>query len=236
MSAQTRAASCISKASRAGSTSLSAKPKKTTAWCRSSPWFAPAKTRSIARGSPIPKNWPTASLPAPEDLFAYQGLIIGSVEAGYFTPGQQELIREFVDRRGGGLLLLGGQFSLADGGWNASNLTDLLPTTLPAEAGTFHREADPRNGTTHTIAELAPAGADSIITRLVDDPAANAAKWKQLPYLMDYEDPGTPKPGAAVLAEHDYARRPQAAACWSRKTSAAAAPRSWPPEAVGAGR
>ncbi len=135
-----------------------------------------------------------------EDLFAYQGLIIGSVEAGYFTPGQQELIREFVDRRGGGLLMLGGQFSLADGGWNASNLTDLMPTTLPAEAGTFHREQDPRNGTTHTIAELAPAGANSIITRLVDDPTANAAKWKQLPYLMDYEDPGTPKPGAAVLA------------------------------------
>jgi uncharacterized membrane protein len=136
----------------------------------------------------------------PEDLFVYQGLIIGSVEAGYFTPGQQEMIREFVDRRGGGLLLLGGQFALADGGWNASKLTDLLPTTLPLQAGTFHREADPRNGTTHTTAELAPAGVDSIITRLVDDPAANAAKWKKLPYLMDYEDPGTPKPGAAVLA------------------------------------
>jgi uncharacterized membrane protein len=136
----------------------------------------------------------------PEDLFAYQGLIIGSVEAGYFTPAQQELIHEFVDRRGGGLLLLGGQFSMADGGWNASKLTDLMPTTLPTQAGAFHREADPRNGTTHTTAELAPAGLDNIITRLVDDPAANAAKWKQLPYLMDYEDPGTPKPGAAVLA------------------------------------
>ena len=135
-----------------------------------------------------------------EDMFAYQGLIIGSVEAGYFTPGQQELIRQFVDRRGGGLLLLGGQFALADGGWNATNLIDLLPTTLPTEPGTFHREQDPKNGTTHAMAELAPAGADSIITRVVDDPGANAAKWKQLPYLMDYEDPGTPKPGATVLA------------------------------------
>ena len=135
-----------------------------------------------------------------EDLFGYQGLIIGSVEAAYFSQAQQELIREFVDRRGGGLLLLGGQFSLADGGWNATNLTSLLPTTLPTQPSTFHREADPRNGTTHTFAELAPAGADSVITRLVDDPAANAAKWKTLPYLMDYEDPGTPKPGATVLA------------------------------------
>ena len=135
-----------------------------------------------------------------EDLFAYQGLIIGSVEAGYFTPVQQQLIRDFVDRRGGGLLLLGGQFSLADGGWNATNLTDLFPTVLPTQAGAFHREADPKTGTTHTTAELAPAGVDSIITRLVDDPAANAAKWKALPYLMDYEDPGTPKPGASVLA------------------------------------
>ena len=136
-----------------------------------------------------------------EDLFVYQGLIIGSVEAGYFSPAQQELIREFVDRRGGGLLMLGGQFALADGGWNASRLTDLFPTTLPTQPGTFHREADPKNGTTHTTVELAPAGVDSIITRLVDDPAANAAKWKTLPYLMDYEDPGTPKPGASVLAD-----------------------------------
>src|SRR5580700_6485653 len=136
----------------------------------------------------------------PEDLFVYQGLIIGSVEAGYFNPSKQELIREFVDRRGGGLLLLGGQFALADGGWSVSRLTDLLPTTLPTQASTFHREADPKSGTTHTTAELAPAGVDNIITRLVDDPAGNAAKWKKLPYLMDYEDPGTPKPGAAVLA------------------------------------
>src|SRR5579872_1587658 len=151
--------------------------------------------QGIADAKELAEGFPARA----EDMFVYQGLIIGSVEAGYFTPAQQELIREFVDRRGGGLLLLGGQFSLADGGWNASTLLDLLPTTLPTEANTFHREADPRNGTTHTTAELAPAGVDNIITRVVDDPAANAAKWKALPYLMDYEDPGTPKPGASVL-------------------------------------
>jgi len=159
-----------------------------------------SENKIYRQGIADPKELASGFPSRAEDLFVYQGLIIGSVEAGYFTPGQQELIREFVDRRGGGLLLLGGQFSLADGGWNATNLTGLFPTTLPTQAGTFHREADPRNGTTHTTSELAAAGVDSIITRLVDDPAANAAKWKALPYLMDYEDPGAPKPGAAVLA------------------------------------
>jgi uncharacterized membrane protein len=158
-----------------------------------------SENKIYRQGIADPKELADGFPSRPEDLFVYQGLIIGSVEAGYFTPVQQELIRQFVDRRGGGLLLLGGQFALADGGWKTSNLTELMPTVLPNEANTFHREADPKNGTTHTTAELAAAGVDSIITRLVDDPAANAAKWKKLPYLMDYEDPGIPKPGANVL-------------------------------------
>jgi uncharacterized membrane protein len=129
----------------------------------------------------------------PESLFAYQALVIGSVEATYFSPAQRELIREFVDRRGGGLLLLGGRFSLADGGWGVSNLADLLPLVLPGGKNTFH--VDP------ATVELTPAGVDSNITRLVDDPAANAERWKKLPHLIDYQEPGVPKPGAAVLAE-----------------------------------
>ncbi len=133
--------------------------------------------------------------------FLLRGMIIGSVEAGYFTPEQQELMHEFVDRRGGGLLLLGGEFSLADGGWAASNvITDLLPDHAPDSGWHLPSRGGSLNGVTHTTAELAPDGVDSIITRVVDDPAANAAKWKKLPYLMDYEDPGIPKPGALVLA------------------------------------
>lgn len=128
-----------------------------------------------------------------EDLFGYQAIIIGSVEVSYFTAAQKELIQQFVDRRGGGLLLLGGRASLGDGGWGASNLADLLPVVLPNKKGTFHR--DP------ATVELTPAGAESIITRLVEDPARNMERWKKLPYLMDYQEAGTPKPGAVVLAE-----------------------------------
>jgi uncharacterized membrane protein len=127
-----------------------------------------------------------------EDLFAYSGIIIGSVDADYFTPAQQELIREYVDRRGGGVLFLGGRSSLSDGGWGASSLNELLPTFLPAGRNNFHRNAA-------TVA-LTPAGIESPITRLLEDPAKNADRWRKLTYLADYEDPGSPKPGATVLA------------------------------------
>jgi hypothetical protein len=135
----------------------------------------------------------------PEDLFGYQGIILGSVEAGYFTPLQQELLREFVDRRGGGLLFLGGRFALGDGGWSGSSLVDLLPTYLPNSRNTFHR--DP------ATVELTAVGSDSPITRLMDDPAKNIDRWKKLTYLMDYQDAGTAKPGAAVLIEMNAGAR-----------------------------
>jgi hypothetical protein len=125
-------------------------------------------------------------------MFQYQAIILGSVEASYFTAGQQDLIKQFVDRRGGGLLMLGGgRFALTEGGWGASSLAELLPVTLPTTRGTFQREP--------ATAELTAAGADSVIARLVEDPAQNAERWKELPYLMNYQDPGRPKPGAAVL-------------------------------------
>jgi uncharacterized membrane protein len=133
-----------------------------------------------------------------EDLFQYDGIIVGSVEAGYFTPRQQELLREFVDKRGGGLLFLGGRFALADGGWGASSLTELIPTFLPNGKNTFHREP--------ATAQLTAAGAESAVTRLVDDPAKNVERWKKLPYMMDYQEAGNPKPGATVLAETNSGR------------------------------
>jgi uncharacterized membrane protein len=135
----------------------------------------------------------------PEDLFGYAGIIIGSVDADYFTPLQQELLREYVDRRGGGLLFLGGRYSLSDGGWAASSLNDLLPTLLPAGNHNFHRNA--------ATVELTPEGVDSPITQIMDDREKNALRWKKLTYLADYEDAGAPKPGATVLADMNAGRR-----------------------------
>ncbi len=128
-----------------------------------------------------------------EDLFGYSGIIIGSVAADYFTPLQQELLREYVDRRGGGVLFLGGKSSLGDGGWGSSSLNDLLPTFLPSGSHSFRRNP--------ATVELTAAGLDSPITRLLEDPKKNAERWKKLTYLADYEDPGSPKPGATELVD-----------------------------------
>lgn len=128
-----------------------------------------------------------------DELFGYQALIVGNVEAGYFSPSQQTLIREFVDRRGGGVLFLGGRAALGDGGWHRSPLADVLPVELPDRKGTFRREP--------ATAELTRAGMESLITRIEEDAEKNAARWKALPYLADYQETGAPKPGATVLAE-----------------------------------
>jgi hypothetical protein len=42
---------------------------------------------------------------------------------------------------------------------------------------------------------------------LLDDPAKNAERWKKLTYLADYQDAGSPKPGATELAQMNVGRR-----------------------------
>ena len=169
--------------------------------CSWSPCSVPARTKFIVRESAIPGSWPTSfSCPAQRICSAHSGIIIGSVDANFFTPLQQELLHEYVDRRAGGILFLGGRSSLSDGGWGASNLNDLLPTFLPAGNHNFHRNA--------ATVELTPRGKDSPITQLLDDPEKNVQRWKKLTYLADYEDAGfSPKPGAAVLADLQVGRR-----------------------------
>ncbi|HTU43960.1 MAG TPA: glutamine amidotransferase [Bryobacteraceae bacterium] len=144
--------------------------------------------QGIANAEELAEGFPNK----PEELFEFQGLILGSVEAGFFTATQQQMIKDFVDRRGGGLLFLGGRWALADGGYNAPPLAELLPVTLPQRKVTFER--------TMVAAELTDAGKQSLICRIEDDPEKSIQHWEVLPYLANYQDPGTAKPGAVVLA------------------------------------
>jgi uncharacterized membrane protein len=130
----------------------------------------------------------------PEELFTFDGLIIGSVEANYFTQTQQDLIREFANRRGGGILFLGGRFALAEGGYPRSPLAELLPVELPgAKGSTFHRDFSSQ--------EVTAQGRASLICRLVEDPDRNAERWAKMPQIANYNDVGEAKPGAVTLME-----------------------------------
>lgn len=128
-----------------------------------------------------------------EEMFQYQGIIIGGVEASYLTVTQLELLKQFVDRRGGGVLFTAGRGGLNEGGWGKSSVADLLPLALPDRKATFHR--DPAN------VELTAAGRESLICRLEEDPDKNVERWKKLPHLADFQEAGIPKPGALVLVD-----------------------------------
>jgi uncharacterized membrane protein len=149
--------------------------------------------QGIANPNELAEGFPSK----PEELFEYQGLILGSVEAAFFTTAQAQLIKDFVDRRGGGLLFLGGRAGLSDGGYNIQPFAELLPVNLPNKKTTFQR--------TFVPAELTEAGKRSLICRIEENADKSTAHWEVLPYLANYQDPGTPKPGAVVLARVNVA-------------------------------
>ena len=127
-----------------------------------------------------------------EELFKYDGLIIGSVEANYFSAQQQELIRDFADKRGGGVLFLAGRFALSDGAYAKTPLAEMMPLHLTNEKS-WSRD--------FATASLTDAGRESVICRIEEDRDKNIARWQKMPQIANYAVMGTPKPGAVVLMD-----------------------------------
>jgi uncharacterized membrane protein len=125
-----------------------------------------------------------------EELFAYRGLILGSVEAGFFTPDQLSMISDFVSQRGGGLLVLGGRRALGAGGYDDTPVADVLPLTL--------RRGAVGAGLPMAV-EPTRTGAGHPITQIRDTEEESAEAWEALPGLLDFHPPMDPKPGATVL-------------------------------------
>jgi uncharacterized membrane protein len=127
-----------------------------------------------------------------EELFSYDGLVLGSVEASAFTADQLRMISDFVSRRGGGLLALGGGRSFAEGGWGGTPVAETLPVTLDATtaAGTYFSEVvvlPARAGQAHPVVQLAATEA-----------ASNEA-WRNMPPLTSVNLIQSVKPGASTL-------------------------------------
>jgi uncharacterized membrane protein len=131
-----------------------------------------------------------------EELFSYHGLIIGSVEAGFFSADELRSLEAFVSRRGGGLLAIGGRLAFDGGKYKGTTLDDLLPVSLTGgpvdDANSFAPVYRP---------VLTGAGQAHPITRLNEDRAANQKAWNEMPQISISEVLSNVKPGASVLLE-----------------------------------
>ena len=130
----------------------------------------------------------------PDQLFGYKGLILGSIEAGFFTPSQQEMIVDFVGERGGGFMMLGGRGSFDAGGYAGTDIAEMLPVRLGDRQPEGSYVTDWLNFDPTAYGRQHPA------LQLVSDPAANLRRWRNMPPISAYNRISRAKPGAAVLA------------------------------------
>jgi hypothetical protein len=111
-----------------------------------------------------------------EELFGYRAIILGGIEANYFTPDQLRMIADFVSERGGGLLMLGSQRSYAEGGYAGTPVADVLPVVLGEAAVDGESDFFIETGVRPTR-----VGATHPATQIGDTEEASDARWLELP-------------------------------------------------------
>jgi len=140
-----------------------------------------------------------------EELFNYRAIVLGTVEAAAFSNEQLKMLEDFVDVRGGGVLVLGGPRSFSEGGWAGTPLSNALPVVLdraarPAQYPPMEIVVRPtRTGQSHPAAQIA------------DTEEAAAAKWLELPALTSLNPMPVSdlKPGANPLLTGVAGRGPE---------------------------
>ena len=127
-----------------------------------------------------------------EELFRYRGIILGSVEASFFTGDQLRMIAEFVSQRGGGLLALGGRHAFAEGGYARTPLADVLPVVLE------DTRAEPQFFAALKV-EPTAFGMTHGVTQLASTEEQSAERWKTLPPVSTLNPVRRTRPGAVTL-------------------------------------
>lgn len=140
------------------------------------------------------------------DLFAYDAVVFGNVEASFFTREQLETTAAFVAARGGGLLVLGGR-TFEREGLAGTALDEVLPVDPSDRRATVAR-AGPGTPATAGAVQLTGDGALHPATRI--GPSADDARrrWAVLPALAAVSAVGGPRAGAQVLATSGSDARP----------------------------
>lgn len=129
-----------------------------------------------------------------EELFGYRAVVLGSIEASFFTLDQLRMMSDYVSVRGGGLLALGGRRALAEGGYEGTPLSDVFPIDLAGP---------PRDTSVADEVALAPtaAGLQHPAMQLAGTDSGTAVRWRTMPHLTMVNRVGRAKPGATVLLE-----------------------------------
>jgi hypothetical protein len=121
-------------------------------------------------------------------------VVLGSVEAAFFTAEQLRMLGDFVSERGGGLLVLGGRDALGEGGYGGTAVSDALPLELQGVVG----ERAPLM--TLRATPTAAGGAHPALQLSASD-SLSRARWATLPPLTAVNRLGRSKPGATVLLD-----------------------------------
>jgi uncharacterized membrane protein len=126
-----------------------------------------------------------------DELFRYHLIIWSEIERDFFSQNQMDLTRDFVDKRGGSLLLMGGPRSFAGGNWQHSVIEPMLPVVLSSEK-------EEANGAFHPRPTM--DGVMSGMWLLDNNLQKNAEKWVDLPPLYGLNTFVMTRAGATVLA------------------------------------
>ena len=128
------------------------------------------------------------------ELFQYRAIILGTIEASFFTHDQLAMLADFVSVRGGGLLFLGGRRSFAEGGYAGTPLADVMPVVVTGAA-----VPDSMTFFADLKVALTPAGESHAVAQIEATPAASMQRWKSLPNVTTVNRIREVKPGAVVL-------------------------------------
>ena len=134
-------------------------------------------------------GFPTAR----EELFAYRAIVLGSIEASFFTGDQLRMLADFVNVRGGGLIALGGRSALTEGGYRGTPLADVLPIALD------RAPLDTAGPAVSFTVRPTSAGLAHAALQIADTDRASAAKWNTMPALTGVNALGSLRPGATAL-------------------------------------
>lgn len=147
----------------------------------------------------LSKGFPSTA----EELFEYEAVIFGNVDKTLFNEEQLATLQDFVAKRGGGFMVVGGlNESFMD-----SPLADVLPVEMIYESRLpSFLQGGPRRGDHPTGSEyparLTKEGQYSPILRLDSKDSKNRELWRDMPSLQGVYVSGRAKPGASVLIEH----------------------------------